>query len=800
MKMGFTNIDKKETYNRIFLDREDIFMNIENNVRIYNERDDFFKLFTFYGMGGIGKSQLLKKINDLYTGTKETVYYFPLEILNHETIPSILLCIRRKFEYIPHFDYALFRYWDFISCERIDRETMYSISKKLFKRIGKIFDATLGQGILDTEQLVRDILNIYEQKEISNTEKLKVSELLQDKIEDLYIYLANTLACDIQKEVKYTKYMFFFDAYDLGKSNYKFDWLKHFINAFETGIFFVTSREPLNWFDNNTDQSVIENRSLDTIPKEEIEKYLFNQGYTKDQIDFIIKKTDCIPLYLDLALAMDRKTLFTTNRIIGFDHKEDLVKHLLSHLNRDEQMIIEYLSITNLFNEEIYNNAVKFNKLSLLNYPFSDFKRSTIVRYVEEFNNLYKIHTVLANNISLFIETKIRERVICDYLNVIHSRIIYQIDLTDDVKYNLIINVYHLIEINNLYISEEQSEKLLDLFFYLADRSYGNDFYKYINSIKKRKNSNLIYIYKYIIGKAARSINIISGLNELNSIPLEQCKFGKHKKSLICDINYLLSISGNYYEAERRMRVFAAALTDDERNERYYIKGILYNCDMQMLRGKFKSAVMGLELLSNNVSDQKFLYEIHKAIGHCYRFNFLYESAMKHYSEVTLYPYNISYYLTVCCETYCYYVPQKVLDIYPKALEENERYNNHNNIGKIYYSVAISSLLLNNIYHAKKFVQKAYAEFNRTKYHAGTFFTMITEAYIEYSQNRKISVEIFTKIKKQLNKIDSIYEYLLLPIYVLKENHKKIEEIKERYEWFSFKETLFNIEEFIKLL
>ena len=48
--------------------------------------------------------------------------------------------------------------------------------------------------------------------------------------------------------------MFFFDANDLGKSNYKFDWLKHFINAFETGIFFVTSREPLNWFDNNTDE------------------------------------------------------------------------------------------------------------------------------------------------------------------------------------------------------------------------------------------------------------------------------------------------------------------------------------------------------------------------------------------------------------------------------------------------------------------------------------------------------------------------------------------------------------------
>ena len=54
--MGFTNVGKKRTNNRIFLDREDIFELIEKNVRLYGERSDFFKLFAFYGMGGIGKS------------------------------------------------------------------------------------------------------------------------------------------------------------------------------------------------------------------------------------------------------------------------------------------------------------------------------------------------------------------------------------------------------------------------------------------------------------------------------------------------------------------------------------------------------------------------------------------------------------------------------------------------------------------------------------------------------------------------------------------------------------------------
>ena len=67
--MGFRKADKRKENNRLFLDREDIFKLIEENVRIYGERADFFKLFAFYGMGGIGKRQLIKRINDIYTGS-----------------------------------------------------------------------------------------------------------------------------------------------------------------------------------------------------------------------------------------------------------------------------------------------------------------------------------------------------------------------------------------------------------------------------------------------------------------------------------------------------------------------------------------------------------------------------------------------------------------------------------------------------------------------------------------------------------------------------------------------------------
>lgn len=88
------------------------------------------------------------------------------------------------------------------------------------------------------------------------------------------------------------------------------------------------------------------------------------------------------------------------------------------------------------------------------NNSFSDFKKSTIVRYVEQFNDLYKIHSVLANNISFFVEASIRAQIIDNYLTVIHARILPDEKLYDDIKYNLIVNIYHLIGTENLSISE----------------------------------------------------------------------------------------------------------------------------------------------------------------------------------------------------------------------------------------------------------------------------------------------------------------------------------------------------------
>lgn len=798
--MGFYKEEKVQNMDRVFLDREDILKKIEENVLSYKDNESFYKLFSFYGMGGIGKSRLVNQIYDTYNGTDLTLYKFHLEILNHETIPSILLHIRREFSYTPHFDYVLLRYWDFINYDRTNKEIFENIISKSIRFISNTVDNLLLSGCGNLENIVKIILEMYEEREISCDEIEYVTKLLQEKIENLHYYMSKTLARDIEKEIKESKYVFIFDAYNLDRTSRKYDWLKNFINNFENGMFIVTSREPLEWFEHRqVDTSVVENIPMDSIPQDVIREYLLEQNYSNDQINLIIEKTDCIPLFLDIALRISEKEGFSRQTFVGFNEKKDLVKHLLIHLSSDEQIIIEYLAVVRLFNEEIYNNALEFNKLSYQNHLFSKFKECTILRYVEEFNGLYKIHSILANNISVLMEKSLRHKIIKDYINFVWARIITSELLYNDIKYNFILNIYILAENERLSVDKDISEKMLDMYFCLADKSYEMEFINRIISLEIEDNSPLKYIYQYIRGKADRLINIRRGLQSLENISISECNFGKHIKSLQCDINYLLSISGKYNEAEEKMDSFVKNLNASDVGQRYYIKGIIYDCDMKMLRGKFNSSIEGLLLLTNQEIDQNFSFEINKAIGHSYRFNFLLDKAIEQYSICDTEK-NLDYYLTVYCETNCYFNPEQVFKFYNHAIEENRKHNNHNNLGKIYCSMVIAKIVKSEYLSAEKYIKKAYSEFKGTKYLAGNLFVLIAEAYLEYGKFKRISSMTIKRINKYVESINGIYEYLLLPLYVARKDTQKVNEFKEKFEWISYNETIENVNTFINKL
>ena len=402
--MGFRKTENYKNDDRIFLDRNDIFNMLEEDIIAYTNTDIFYMLYAFFGMGGIGKSRLVHRIYDLYKNGILEVYMIPLEILNHETIPSILLYIRKLFSYTPHFDYVLFRYWEFINYDRIDRKSLYNIVKKSGIDVVETIDNIIFNGIAHLKSGADFLIKLYEEREVSEQEREYVTDLLLGKAEDLYQYMVQSLAKDIERELYDNKYLFIFDAYNICEISTEYDWLCDFVNAFQKGLFIITSRESLRWFnDSDVDQALYKNIPLESIPAQVVENYLSEQGYSNTQICIIKEKTDCIPLFLDIILKSYKKEEINRDTFVGFKDKKDLVKWFLSHLSKEEQNIIEYLAVIKLFNEEVYDNVLDFNKFSCQQYGFENFEQSTIVRYIEKFNGLYKIHSILAHNITLLI-------------------------------------------------------------------------------------------------------------------------------------------------------------------------------------------------------------------------------------------------------------------------------------------------------------------------------------------------------------------------------------------------------------
>lgn len=799
--MGFIEKKQSTKHNDVFLDRVDITDQLEKFVEEYKDGVLQYKVILYYGMGGIGKSRLIKRIYESYNGTDLSVFYYPLEILSQETLPSILFHIRKNFTYTPHFDYALFRFWEYVSYP-IKQDELYGFYKKIFLEMTNKIDSYCFSGLSSISDIMKQLIRLFDEREISDKERSRVHELLADKMSAIYEYLVESLANDIQNENKKDKlkFLFLFDAYDQQKGiKTNEDWLKTFINTFDTGIFIVSSREKLDWFRNDgVNEDLVFECSLDCIPEDDVRIYLKEENYSDEQVNLIVKKTGCIPLYLDLAI--NNYNNCSTEKFVGFENKDELVRHVLDHLSIEEQMLVDYFSVVGLFNQTIFDYALEFNFISPQKYTFESFHECAIVRYIEEYRGLYKIHSILAQNIAHFIDKETTKKIIVNYIKVITKRILPDYNLYDECKYNLIANAYKLVVDEQIDVSEKLTEMLLDMFFYLNAHSFGKDFTAFIETVSKLRYSHLEYICLYIIGKNKRATDISAGLRILQSIPTEKCLFGKHKKSLQCDINYLLSLSGQYNLAEKNMLDFTLKLSDEERSERYYYKGKQYYYDMLMLRGKFNTVINKFLLLENLSEDKTLYYESQKAIGHCYRFNFLFEKAMEYYSTYNDSKNSEAYYLTVYCESYCYFKPQNVFEKYKEALKKNDELNNYNNLGKIHYSVAIAYLHRKKYRKAQEHLKKSSKYFLQSQYKSGLIFKCLAEIYYENAKEHKISQSKVNEIFDLVKDLDNVYEYLLLPLYILQNKNDLIETCRKKFEWIDFDKTIQNVKSFLNLL
>lgn len=786
-----------------FIDRNNICSLIKDTYREASENYTYFKIICLYGIGGIGKSRILKEnLKDMCKPEAKPIY-ITLEITHRDDLLDIFIKFRKalpKKYFYPLFDYAMLILWNNLNVSQLNDDFLSFTKNNIVKFLKTVLDATLSQITgLSIASVIDLILRSYDKlKKIYNCHQVnKILDNINNmQSHDFSEVLPFLLGKDIHKAFLDKSLIMVVDAFQ----NYSLDipdsvsWLTSIIQNINYGLYIITSREKIILPKNLKKYAVC--KEVLELPKKEVEKELLKRFKNYPElVENIISTTNCIPIYLDLAIQtvskMSEKKILK-NEIL-FKKKEDIVHQFLAHLSNQEQESIMVLSIVKIFDDLIFEHLIKDLNLQIGVLEYDVIRNRTLMSNLESDNYFYKIHDIVSDNISIITDKFYKERVLKSYLSYIHLR---GCKIYSNIQTNMLFKHILTLAIKfDIALSQEYNEALLDIFFVIKEANIPFDCFEIIGF---EKNENFKFLFNFIRAISEERANSSIRLQWLNEIDENLCCFGKHIKSLQLMKAYLRGLCEGAQYLKSTVTSINSLLTDSENNEWYYGQAKIFYGDCCISYGQFITGIEELQkyqkLLPNLVGKENHSFQVVRHIAHGYRFNMMLDEADKLYSDLIYKEDTLAtlmqrvYILTNLCETNCYFNPDKVLSIQRDALTLSNKLNDFKSKGKIYYSLAIVWLKKKKYKRAIKCIHKSLYFNQQDGYLAGKLYAHMVNAYYEFSVDHNISKNTLYVIEYIMDKIQ-VYSYFKLPLSIMCQEYNKLQQIRDSYEWIDFYST-----------
>ena len=432
----YNNINLPEEH---FINREEIRNVIENYYARFNtDGANMFNVFSLYGFGGMGKTYLIKYLKKRFVKTvpANLIIHITFEIQENSQMLYSLIKIRKAFNHsCPIFDYALLYYWDIERIDRLNDDFLRLLKNDLisaYTDLGLDFASFILDFFVPSFGDLQNVINSFYTKIKNKRIKATLSELQHMEIREIYEKLPCFLACDIKAymQKKDINYIFLFDSYQQSMPYSETDeWLFTFISELQKGLFIITGREKLQW---NPVSYKIREFHLDIYPENEARDFLRQviPDSREDILETIISTSGCIPIYVSLAydLYLKERDISADNIIkkAKFKDRSSLVRHFISHLNKEWQDIIIYLAVVKVFNNEIFDFLIDNLNLPCSKLDFDDIVKVSLFKYIENSNKLYKLHDVFCSNVVSILPSKIVNKIFSNYLFYLSKREIYR--------------------------------------------------------------------------------------------------------------------------------------------------------------------------------------------------------------------------------------------------------------------------------------------------------------------------------------------------------------------------------------
>ncbi len=794
-------------------------------------RDAFFRLFQkyqtgqiglhvlmYYGVGGIGKTTLLKKLKReidsiVRDQSKLTVVDVNLESTQFETPAACLFTIHNQLDISCYaFEYALARFWalqgwslEDIRCQPIEEDSL------LFDLVEAAVDVV---GVFAPARLVHRLWDEGNNlaKRWFGENRFLIEEIDSLSEEEIEIRLPYYLGLSIEQAAiaQEKQFVFFLDSHEIILRRGSFQtarrlgdkWLRELIGSAENGLYVIAGREYLKWTDYNPEwESYLEQHILGELTDEDADYFLSSVPVLEPEIRrAIIETAHGVPLYLDLCATtyLIQKQSGANIQEADFQLAErDVVRRFISHLDSEQAEALKACALVERFDYDLF---IALMKSLNIHFPATLYKEFCETSYTVSINKdaqIYKIHDCVRGFISDEMQTHLAYQVLsaifdhCDQEFSLHaaSRIswVYQ-------------QAFILLASYDFHLQAQENHKAVKIGLRLINSGHWKAVASAVNRLLESRLLSMdtfggIYFLQALclrkLGKLDEAWEVYADLLDRDEALHPWAPLVRFHAS---HANHL---RGNYDEAFDEYARLAIVEAQDPISEKARLLANRQVADILMLRGAFRDALCSFESLADVNGDGLWQAELHRFQGHVYRFNFDLVKAEKCYRKTLALSTKVNAdamhgkALTNLAETLCWTAPQTSLSFAEEAVELNGQVNAPIEVGKALAAQAIALALVADRAEEALTIAKQAADLQaKIGYKSGVLFALQAQGLALLIQKQiKRAESVLAHMRALSEELGDIYSYLSMFLH-LALHSGQMDPYYHRFQWLDLEQTL----------
>lgn len=731
-----------------FVNRAAEFELLKKHLGLALEDPAYFAVFEILGLGGIGKTRLLREFRDIAGSANKKLSTYWLN-LSSESNGGSLAPLRALRSQVAHdcmlFDAASLIYWTDTG-QQFPLTTGSSKSSNVVLRAAEAGGGAAGIPLPLT--FAADVYHAIETRVSKNRhytkDEFEAIDELRHRPSQVLRRLPHYLATDMLRRSgsKLDPFVIFYDAYAAQSPStleQKAPWLREFIGSLDAGLHVISTREPLRWEAEDWGD-ISHHIALGGLPVDECRMLIHQRvGEVPEPLEArLLDGSHGIPFFLEIGLDAieSRENPETVKPQDLPSSPRDAVAHLLRHLTPAERQAAIALGSLQLFDRELYVDLISSLNLAASALDFKDIVDWFFVE--EDLYDLFRVNPILSD----YVRTESVHR--DANTAALHAASAHLKLRAQGVELESAVVVALFQEVLSGWAGRDEVptsaiEDLVEIGYALYDSGLwievGEAEPQTTRPLPKGHPCRVVSEFFTALSHR-RSEGPNAALKRLGDLePLAEL-LGQRRRSFDIEVAYISELSGDYAMARERFRELdLGSMPFNPRNREHY-RARLYHADMLTMDGSFVAAshllLEAYELLDTDRPTD--WAELVRHRGHVMRFCHLHEEAELLYLRALNASRSsamMAKLQTNLAETYCWTDPQAAITTATTAIELHAERGTVIEIVKCHAALAIAYSSAGDAARSRSHCGQAESLARKAGYPAGEAFAAQAHAVVE---------------------------------------------------------------------